>query len=103
MSGSLPPSTLFADRALLCREYSISVPNTCGETISKPLGLILGQVYIPSRLQLTRQSLHSITKWEWHRLDVGLNKRSKRWKGKSGAEVQSEKGAFEWEESEGGY
>ena len=26
--ATLPPSTLFADRALLCRGYSISVPNT---------------------------------------------------------------------------
>ena len=33
---------------------------------------------------------------------VGLNKCSKRWKGKSGAEVQSVVGAFEWEESKGG-
>ena len=57
---------LFADRVLLCRGYSISVPNAWGETISKPQGLILGLVYNPSRLQLTRQSLHSIAKWEWH-------------------------------------
>ena len=35
-------------------------------------------------------------------MDVGLNKRSKRRKGKSGAEVQSVEGAVEWEESEGG-
>ena len=26
--ATLPPSTLFADRALLCRGYSISEPNT---------------------------------------------------------------------------
>ena len=65
--ATLPPSMLFADRALLHRGYSISVLNACGETISKPLGFTLGLVYNPSRLQLTRQSLHSITKWEWHR------------------------------------
>ena len=65
--ATLPPSMLFADRVLLCRGYSISVPNTCGETVSKPLGLTLGLVYNLSRLQLTRQSLHSIAKWEWHR------------------------------------
>ena len=53
--ATLPPSTLFADRVLLRREYSISVPKACGETISEPLGLTLGQVYNPSRLQLTRQ------------------------------------------------
>ena len=64
--ATLPPSTLFADRALLCRGYSISEPNTWGETVSRPLGLTLGLVYNPSRLQLTRQSLHSITKREWH-------------------------------------
>ena len=34
--------------------------------------------------------------------DVGLNECSKRWKGELGAEVQSEFGAVEWEESEGG-
>ena len=66
LSGPLPPSMLFADRALLCRGYSISEPNTWGETVSKPLGLTLGLVYNPSRLQLTRQSLHSIAKREWH-------------------------------------
>ena len=53
--AALPPSTLFADSALLHRGYTISVPNACGETISEPLGLTLGQVYNPSRLQLTRQ------------------------------------------------
>ena len=65
--ATLPPSTLFADRALHHRGYSISVPNTWGETVSKPLGLTLGLVYNPSRLQLTRWSLHSIAKREWHR------------------------------------
>ena len=65
--ATLPPSTLFADRVLLHRGYSISEPNTWGETVSKPLGLILGLVYNLSRLQLTRQSLHSIAKREWHR------------------------------------
>ena len=35
-------------------------------------------------------------------MDVSLNECSKRWKGKSGAEVQSVEGAVEWEESEGG-
>ena len=64
--ATLPPSMLFADRALLRRGYSISEPNAWGETVSKPLGLTLGLVYNPSRLQLTRQSLHSIAKWEWH-------------------------------------
>ena len=64
--ATLPPSTLFADRALLRRGYSISVPNAWGETVSKPLGLTLGLVYNPSRLQLTRRSLHSIAKREWH-------------------------------------
>ena len=34
--------------------------------------------------------------------DVGLKEHSKQSKGKSGAEVQSEYGAVEWEESEGG-
>ena len=33
--ATLPPSMLFADRALLCREYSISKPNALVETISK--------------------------------------------------------------------
>ena len=65
--ATLPPSTLFADRVLLCRGYSISDPNAWGELVSKPLGLTLGLVYNLSRLQLTRWSLHSITKWEWHR------------------------------------
>ena len=65
--ATLPPSTLFADRALLHRGYSISEPNTWGETVSKPLGLTLGLVYNLSRLQLTRWSLHSIAKREWHR------------------------------------
>ena len=37
--ATLPPSTLFADRALLCREYSISAPNTLVETVSKYKGL----------------------------------------------------------------
>ena len=37
--ATLPPSTLFADRALLCREYSISEPNTLVETVSKYKGL----------------------------------------------------------------
>ena len=64
--ATLPPSILFADRVLLHRGYSISDPNTWGETVSKSLGLTLGLVYNPSRLQLTRQSLHSITKREWH-------------------------------------
>ena len=36
--ATLPPSTLFADRALLHRGYSISEPNAWGETVSKPLG-----------------------------------------------------------------
>ena len=62
--ATLPPSMLFADRALLRRGYSISEPNTLVETVSKPLGLTLGLVYNPSRLQLTRLSLHSIAKWE---------------------------------------
>ena len=53
--ATLPPSTLFADSVLLHRGYTISVLNTCGETVSKPLGLTLGQVYNLSRLQLTRQ------------------------------------------------
>ena len=65
--ATLPPSMLFADRALLRRGYSISEPNAWGETVSKPLGLTLGLVYNLSRLQLTRQSLHSIAKREWHR------------------------------------
>ena len=64
--ATLPPSTLFADRVLLHRGYSISEPNAWGETVSKPLGLILGLVCNPSRLQLTRRSLHSIAKREWH-------------------------------------
>ena len=34
--------------------------------------------------------------------DVGLEECSKQSKGKSGAEVQSVGGVFEWEESEGG-
>ena len=34
--------------------------------------------------------------------DVGLEERSKRSKGELGAEVQSEYGTVEWEESEGG-
>ena len=33
--ATLPPSTLFADRALLRRGYSISEPNTLVETVSK--------------------------------------------------------------------
>ena len=37
--ATLPPSMLFADRALLCREYSISEPNALVETISKYKGL----------------------------------------------------------------
>ena len=37
--ATLPPSTLFADRALLRREYSISEPNTLVETVSKYKGL----------------------------------------------------------------
>ena len=64
--ATLPPSMLFADRVLLCRGYSISEPNAWGETVSKPLGLTLGLVYNLSRLQLTRRSLHSIAKQEWH-------------------------------------
>ena len=36
------------------------------------------------------KGLNSITKQEFLRLDVGLNERSKQWKGESGAEVQSE-------------
>ena len=35
-------------------------------------------------------------------VDVGLEERPKRSKGKSGVEVQSVEGAVEWEESEGG-
>ena len=35
-------------------------------------------------------------------VDVSLEERSKRSKGKLGAEVQSVKGVVEWEESEGG-
>ena len=34
--------------------------------------------------------------------DVGLNEHSKQWKGELDTEVQSVKGAVEWEESEGG-
>ena len=64
--ATLPPSMLFADRVLLHRGYSMSEPNAWGETVSKPLGLTLGLVYNLSRLQLTRQSLHSIAKREWH-------------------------------------
>ena len=37
--ATLPPSTLFADRALLCRGYSISTPNALVETVSKYKGL----------------------------------------------------------------
>ena len=37
--ATLPPSTLFADRALLCRGYSISDSNTLVETVSKYKGL----------------------------------------------------------------
>ena len=37
--ATLPPSTLFADRALLCRGYSISDPNALVETVSKYKGL----------------------------------------------------------------
>ena len=37
--ATLPPSTLFADRVLLHREYSISEPNTLVETVSKYKGL----------------------------------------------------------------
>ena len=37
--ATLPPSTLFADRALLCRGYSISEPNALVETVSKYKGL----------------------------------------------------------------
>ena len=37
--ATLPPSTLFADRALLRRGYSISTPNALVETISKYKGL----------------------------------------------------------------
>ena len=33
--ATLPPSTLFADRALLRRGYSISEPNALVETVSK--------------------------------------------------------------------
>ena len=37
--ATLPPSTLFADKALLRREYFISEPNTLVETVSKYKGL----------------------------------------------------------------
>ena len=37
--ATLPPSMLFADRALLCRGYSISEPNASVETVSKYKGL----------------------------------------------------------------
>ena len=37
--ATLPPSTLFADRALLCRGYSISESNALVETVSKYKGL----------------------------------------------------------------
>ena len=37
--ATLPPSTLFADKVLLCRGYSISEPNTLVETVSKYKGL----------------------------------------------------------------
>ena len=37
--ATLPPSTLFADRALLHRGYSISDPNALVETVSKYKGL----------------------------------------------------------------
>ena len=37
--ATLPPSTLFADRALLRREYSMSDPNALVETVSKYKGL----------------------------------------------------------------
>ena len=37
--ATLPPSTLFADRALLHRGYSISEPNALVETVSKYKGL----------------------------------------------------------------
>ena len=82
--ATLPPSTLFADRVLLHRGYSISEPNAWGETVSKPLGLTLGLVYNLSRLQLTRWSLHSIAKWEWHRRRCwpwGALQAIKRWVG----------------------
>ena len=35
-------------------------------------------------------------------VDISLNKRSKRWIGELGAEVQSVESAVEWEESKGG-
>ena len=54
--ATLPPSTLFADSALLLRGYTIAVPKPrAASCICCPLGLTLGQVYNPSRLQLTRQ------------------------------------------------
>ena len=37
--ATLPPSMLFADRALLHRGYSISEPNALVETVSKYKGL----------------------------------------------------------------
>ena len=37
--ATLPPSMLFADRALLRRGYSISEPNALVETVSKYKGL----------------------------------------------------------------
>ena len=37
--ATLPPSTLFADRVLLHRGYSISAPNALVETVSKYKGL----------------------------------------------------------------
>ena len=37
--ATLPPSILFADRALLHRGYSISEPNALVETVSKYKGL----------------------------------------------------------------
>ena len=45
------------------------MPNACGETVSKPLGLTLGQVYNLSRLQLTR---HSSSHCVLVTLEVGL-------------------------------
>ena len=37
--ATLPPSTLFVDRVLLRRGYSISEPNALVETVSKYKGL----------------------------------------------------------------
>ena len=39
VGATLPPSMLFADGALLHREYSISEPNALVETVSKYKGL----------------------------------------------------------------